>query len=124
LNTYNQKEPFEWDQVVDLSVAYGVRQHKGYCHLVVATMMVIMLGGICRYDDALGPLRSNIRFESDGSGFEINFDKRKKAQFRQGNKLLVTSSPFAAVYPMRLMRELQMSTGGAVDVHVFRGFNG
>jgi hypothetical protein len=92
LNTKNRKDPFEWDHVVDFAVAYGVR-HQGYCHLEVATMTVVMFGGMCRYDDASGLLLSNIRFESDGSGYEITLDKRKNAQFRQGNKVLVTSSP-------------------------------
>ena len=76
MDSKNRKEPFEWDQVVDFEVAYGVR-HQGYFHLVVATMAVVMYGGMCRYDDASGLLWSNIRFESDGSGFKITFDKRK-----------------------------------------------
>ena len=28
------------------------------------------------------------------------------------------------VYPVRLMRELQVHTGGSEGMHVFRGFNG
>ena len=123
LNTKNRKGPFEWDQVVDLAVVYGVR-HQGYYHVVVATMSVVMFGGMCRYGDAWKLLWSNIRFESGGSGFEITFDKRKNAQFSQGNKVSVASSPFAAVCPVRLLRELQLSTVGAMDLHVFRGFNG
>ena len=91
---------------------------------MVATMVVVMFGGMCRYAYASELLWSNIRFESDGSGFEIAFDKRKNAQLRQGNKVLVASSPLVAVCHVRLMRELQLSTGGAVDMHVFRGFNG
>jgi hypothetical protein len=50
LNAKNRKKPFEWDRVVDFAEAYGVR-HQGYCHLVVATMAIIMFGGMCRYDD-------------------------------------------------------------------------
>jgi hypothetical protein len=42
-------------------------------------MAAIMFGGMCRYDDASGRLWSNIRFEADGSAFEITFDKRKNA---------------------------------------------
>ena len=53
---------------------------------MVATIAVVMFGGMYRYDDASGLLWSNIRFESDGSGSEISFDKRKNAQFRQGEK--------------------------------------
>ncbi len=81
LNAKNRKEPFEWDQVVDFTKAYGV-QHQGYCHQVVATMTVIVFGGMCRYDDASGMLWYNIHFEADGSAFEISSDKRKNAQFR------------------------------------------
>ena len=53
LNLKNRKEPFEWDNVVLFVEAYGVRQ-KGYCHLVVASMAVVMFGAMCRYDDASG----------------------------------------------------------------------
>jgi hypothetical protein len=85
LTPKNPKDPFEWSHVVSFAEAYGVR-HQGYCHLVVATMAVVMLGGMCRYDDASGLLWRNIRFEADGSAFEIIFDKRKNAQFRQGKR--------------------------------------
>ena len=51
LNTKNRKGPFDWEQVVDFAVAYGVRHH-GQCHLVVATMAIVTFGGMCRYDDA------------------------------------------------------------------------
>ncbi len=78
---------------------------------------------MCRYDDASGLFWSNFRFESDGSGFEITFDKRKNAQFRQDNKVLVASSPLAVVCLVRLPRKLQISTGGAVDLYALRGFN-
>ena len=55
MNMKNRKEPFEWDQVVDFAVAYGVR-HQGYYQLVVATIIVVMFGGMCRYDEATGIL--------------------------------------------------------------------
>ncbi len=55
LNPKNRKEPFEWDQVVSFVEANGVR-HQCYCHLVVATMAVVMFGGMCRNDDASGLL--------------------------------------------------------------------
>ncbi len=51
LNPKNLKEPFEWGKVVDFVETYMVR-HQGYCHMVVATMAVVMFGGMCRYDDA------------------------------------------------------------------------
>jgi hypothetical protein len=123
LNPKNRKEPFEWDNVVLFAEAYGVRQ-QGYCHLVVAAMAVILFGAMCRYDDASGLKWKNLRFVEDGSGFEITFDKRKNCQYRQGNKVLVASCPTAVVCPMRLLQQLRAYTGGAEDLHVFRGFNG
>ena len=67
-------------RVVLFTEAYGVRS-LGYCHLVVATMAVIMFGAMCRYNDASGLLWKNLRFVEDGSGFEIAFEKHKKTQY-------------------------------------------
>jgi integrase len=123
LNAKNRKEPFEWAQVVRFAEAYGSR-HQGYCHLVVATIAVVMFGGMCRYDDASGLMWRNIRLEADGSALEITFDKRKNSQYRQGNKVLVTALPHAAVCPVRMLQRLRAYTGGAEGLYVFRGFNG
>ena len=90
LNPKNREEPFECAQVVKFAEAYGF-MHQGYCHLVVATIAVVMFGGMCRYDDASGLMWRNIRFEADGSAFEITFDKRKNSQYREGNKVLATA---------------------------------
>jgi hypothetical protein len=49
---------------------------------VVATMAIVMFGGMCQYDDASGLLWRNVRFEADGSGYELSFDKHKNAQYR------------------------------------------
>ncbi len=87
-------------------------------------MAVVMFGGMCRYDDASGLQWKNARFVEDGSGFEIAFDKRKNALFRQGNKVLVSANPSATVCPVRLFRELRALTGGSEDMFVFRGFTG
>ena len=87
-------------------------------------MAIVMFGGMCRYDDASGLIWWNVRFEEDGIAFEITFDKRKNAQYRQGNKLSVASSPLSAVCPVRLLRELQIYTGGSEDLYIFREFNG
>ncbi len=100
LNSKNRKDPFEWAQVQKFAEAYGVRQ-QGYCHLVVATMAVIMFGGMCRYDGAYGLMWRNIRFEADGSAFKITFDERKNSQFRQGNKVLISAFPLVVVCPIR-----------------------
>ena len=110
-------------RVVLFTEAYGVRS-LGYCHLVVATMAVIMFGTVCRYDDASGLLWKNLRFVEDGSGFEITFEKRKNAQYMQGNNVLVSSCPLAIVCPVRLLNQLRAYTGASEELHVFRGFNG
>jgi hypothetical protein len=123
LNPKNQKEPFDWGKFVDFAEAYGVRL-QGYCHMVVATRTIVMFDGMCRYDDASGFQWRNIRFVEDGSGFEITFDKRKNAQFRQGNKVLVAANPSATICPLKLLRELRIFTGGSKDLFIFRGFNG
>ncbi len=86
-------------------------------------MAVIMLGAMCRYDDASGLKWQSIRFVENGSGFEITFEKRKSAQYRQGNKVLVASCLDVVVCPLRLLLQLRVYTGGAKDLHVFRGFN-
>ncbi len=91
---------------------------------MVAKMAVIMLGGMCQYDDASGLLWRNIRAEADGSAFEITFDKRKNAQFRHGSKVLVAASPLLMVCPVRMLLELESFTGGSGSLPMFRGFNG
>ena len=68
---------------------------------MVATVSNVMLGGTCRYDDASDLLRRNVRFEAERSGYELSFDKRKNAQYRKGNKVLVASSPLTTVCPVR-----------------------
>ena len=105
LNPQKRKERFDWEQVVSCVEAYGVR-HQGYFHLVAATMAIVMFGGMCRFDDASGLLWRNARFEEDGSGYELSFDKRKKALYRQGNNVFVVSSPVSTVCPVRLLWEL------------------
>jgi hypothetical protein len=44
--------------------------------------------------------------------------------FRQGNKVLAAANPSATVYPLRLLRELRILTGGSENLFIFRGFNG
>ena len=87
-------------------------------------MVVVMFGGMCRYDDASRLMWRNVRFLENGSGFEITFEKRKNAQFRQGNKVMVSSSPLTTVFPLRLLMGLRGFTGGSEDLFIFRGFNG
>ncbi len=78
-------------------------RQQGYCYLVVGSIAVVMFGAMCRYDDTSGHRWRNLRFVEDESGFEITFEKRKNAQYRRGNKVLVASCPDAVVCPMRLL---------------------
>ena len=91
--------------------------------MVVVTMTVVMLGGRYRYRDASRLVLQNVRFEANGSGFGLSFGKCKNENYRQGIKALVAASPLAVVCPARLIRELQIYTGGSEDMHVFRGLN-
>ncbi len=95
---------------------------QGYCHVVVALMAVLMFGGVRRYNDASGMQWRNVRFLEDRSAYELTFDKRKNAQYRQGNKVMVASAPLAVICPVRLMLDLKEHTGGSEDTFVFRGF--
>jgi hypothetical protein len=64
---------------------------------------------MCRYaDDASGLRWRNIRFDADGSAFEITFDKRKNSQIRKGSKVLVATFPSTPIYPVRLLQRLRM----------------
>jgi hypothetical protein len=45
-------------------------------------------------------------------------------QYRQGNKVHVSSCPLAIVYPVRLLNQLRTYTGASEELQVFRGFNG
>jgi integrase len=90
----------------------------------VATIVVVMFGGMCRYDDASCLMWRNIRLEADGRAFEITFDKRKNSQYRQGNKVLVTPLTNVAVCPARVLQRLRVYIGGVEGLYVFRGFNG
>jgi integrase len=84
------KEPFLGFQLVDFAALYG-NQHQGYCHLVVLTMAILSFDTLYRYSDVSRLKWKNIKFESDSSSFEITFEIRKSAQFRQGNKVIVSA---------------------------------
>jgi hypothetical protein len=51
LTPKGRKEPFQWAQAVTFALEYG-GNNRGYCHLVVASIEVVMFGGMCRYDVA------------------------------------------------------------------------
>ena len=87
-------------------------------------MAMLMFCGMCRYHDASGMQWWNVRFNEDRSAYKLTFDKRKNAQFRHGNKVMVASATLAVIYPMRLMLALKEHIGGLEDSFVFRGFVG
>ncbi len=70
LTPKGRKEPFQWAHVVAFAQAYGV-QHQGYCHVVVASMAVVMFGDMCRYNDASRLRWRNVKFEQDGNCFHL-----------------------------------------------------
>ncbi len=123
LSPKGRKEPFQWAQVVNFALEYGV-QNRGYCHLVVASMAVVMFGGVCRYDDASHLRWRNVQFDADGSNFHLSFEKRKNAQFRQGNRVTVAAVDSGPVCPLKLLEMMRRHTGESEDAFVFRGFNG
>jgi hypothetical protein len=88
LSAKRVKEHFLWSQLVDFASLYG-NQNQGYCHLVVSTMAIFSFGAMCRYSDVSRLKLKNIEFESDSCSFEIAFEIRKNAEFRQGNKVIV-----------------------------------
>jgi len=81
-----------------------------------------MFRGMCRYAGASCLRWRNIRLMEYGSGFELTFDKRKNAPYRQGNKVTMASAPLAGVCPARMLLDLREHTGGSGDMFVFRGF--
>ncbi len=64
--------------MVSFALAYGMH-NKGYYYLVVASMAVVMFGGMCRYNDASRLRWRNIKFEYDGTSFHLSFERRKNA---------------------------------------------
>ena len=121
LSAKRVKEPFLWSQLIDFGLLYG--NHKqGYCHLVVSTMAILSFGAMCRYSDVSRLKWRNKKFESDSSCFEITFEIRKNAQFRQGNKVIVSATN-DVVCPLKLLRALQSVSNPQGDDFIFRGFN-
>jgi hypothetical protein len=123
LSAKRVNEPFLWFQLVDLALLYG-NQNQGYCHLVVSTRIILSFGAMCRYSDVSRLRWKNIKFELDSSSFEITFEIRNKAEFRQGNKV-IASATNDVVCPLKLLRALQsVSNPERDDFIIFRGFNG
>jgi hypothetical protein len=56
--------------------------------------------------------------------FHLTFEKRKNAQFRQETRVIVAAAPQGKGCPLKLLRMMQLYTGGEEDAFIFRGFNG
>ena len=69
-------------------------------------MAIVSFGAMCRYSDVSRLKWKNNKFEPDSSFFEIAFEIRKNAQFRQGNKV-IASATNDVVCPSKLLRALQ-----------------
>jgi hypothetical protein len=95
---------------------------RGYCHLVVASMAVVMFGGMCKYDDASRRRRRDVMFEP--SIFYLSFEKKKNAKIGQGNKITVVVANIGHVCPFKLLEMMKLHTGESDDAFVFRDFNG
>jgi hypothetical protein len=117
-----QKETFQWAQVVAFAMKYGV-QHRGYRHLVVASMTVVMFGGMCRYDDISRLRWRNVQLEPDGNSFHLSYDKRKNAQFKQGNAVTIAAAISGPVCPLKLLEMMMTRIGESEDAYASRGFN-
>jgi hypothetical protein len=86
-------------------------------------MAIILFGAMCRCRDVNRLKWSNIRFESYSSSFELSFEKRKNAQFRQENKVIV-SATYEEVCPLNLLRALRSVITPDGDDFIFCRFNG
>ena len=76
LTPKGRKKPFQWTQMVSFALAYRVH-NQGYCHLVVASMAVVMFGGMCMYNDVSRFRWRSVTIEPDGRSFHLSFEKRK-----------------------------------------------
>jgi len=123
LGTRNRKGPFSWDQVVSFALLHGVNS-IGYCHLVVATMVVVRFGAMCRYDDVSHLRWWNIKFDAGYRCDHIEFEKRNNEHYRQKNRVTVAIAPDRLVCPLKLLRRRMLLAGGDGDAFIFRGFNG
>ena len=109
--------------MVSFALEHGVNS-KGYYHLVVAAMAVVMFGAMCRYDDVVHLRWRNIKFDAGYRCFHVEFEKRKNDKYRQGNRVSVATTPDRLVCPLKLMRRMMLITRGDGDDYIFRGFNG
>ena len=123
LTSKRRKEHFQWALVAAFALEYGAR-NRGYCHLVVTSMAVVMFGNMCIHADASRLRWRDVEFERDGSSFHLSFEKRKNVQFRQGNRVHVVDATTGPVSPFKLLEILRLHTGESEDAYLFREFNG
>jgi hypothetical protein len=85
---------------------------------------IFSFGAMCRCSDATRLKWSNVRFELDIFFFEITFERRKKPQFHQGNKVTLATTN-ALVCPLkRLLKLKDNDVNQYPNAIIFRGFNG
>ena len=123
LGTRNRKEPFRWDQMVSVALVHGVNS-RGYSHLVVTAMVVLIFGAMCRYDDVNHLRWRDMKFDAINQRFRIEFEKRKSDHYRPGNRVTAAAAPDGLVCPLKLLRRMMLLTGGDGNAIIFKGFNG
>ncbi len=82
-------------------------------------MAVIRFGAMCRYNDVSRLRWRNAKFEQYGSSFHLTFEKRKNVQFKHGNRVTVADALQGQVCPLKLLRMIQLYTGGEEDAFIF-----
>ncbi len=86
-------------------------------------MAVVLLAGMCHYDDASRVVWRNGHFEVDGSASEITFIKHKNMLYRKWSKVLVASSLNVVVCLVRLLLKVLELVNTSHDLHGFFGFD-
>jgi hypothetical protein len=87
-------------------------------------MTILSLGAMCRYSDVSQLKWEHIHFESDLSSFTITFERRKKSQFRQGNKVTVAVTNDIGC-PLKLLLKLRhFDVNATPSSPIFCGFYG
>jgi hypothetical protein len=88
-------------------------------------MDILSFCAMCFYVDVSHLNWSNVRYETDSSSFEIIFEIIKNAQYRKGNKMIVSATIEEACL-LRLLRSLSLKSVANSDGNdfIFRGFNG
>ncbi len=96
--------------MVSFALTHGVHS-QGYCHLVVASTVVVMFGALCIYDDVSLLRWRNIKFDEGFGYFHKTLEKRKNEHYRQGSRVTVAATPEGLVCPLKLLWKMKLSTG-------------